>query len=159
MTFPKRRAKMGYERGASSGRRASTHEVERGGLRFRLDSVAGTVTCPICRGWGSAGGPELPMFMAEHVERHTGSAAAPPAAVDRSVVIAALVEQLAQLGADELVVVGEMIGRLVAGRAQYGELRLATDQRDWDAEASDELRDFLIYRAIARSRRAGKARG
>jgi hypothetical protein len=147
-------------RGRSSTPRARSIgvQVSRGGIRFLLDGEAGTVTCTVCRLYGSSSGPELPLFMAQHVGLHTGSSAA-PAAADRGAQLAVLVEQVAQLGDDELAVVGEIVGRLVGGRSQYGELKLDEDRRDFDLEASDELRDYLIYRAIEtiRRRRRGGA--
>ena len=87
---------MGFE-GGGRRRRAIPVEVERGGLRFQLDAAAGTVTCPICRAFGSAAGPDMPVFMAKHVAEHVGTAATPAPTVDRGAVIAALAEQLAQL--------------------------------------------------------------
>jgi hypothetical protein len=151
------RRKMGYE-GVGRQRRGDAVVIERGGIKFRLDGQAGTVTCPMCRVYGSASGADMTLFMAQHVELHTGRAAA-PGAPDRGVVIAGLVELLAQLGADELAVIVELATRLAAGRAQYGELQLATDARDFAAEAADELRDYLIYRAIDSLRRRRQAGG
>lgn len=145
---------MGFE-GGGRRRRAIPVEVERGGLRFQLDAAAGTVTCPICRAFGSAAGPDMPVFMAKHVAEHVGTAATPAPTVDRGAVIAALAEQLAQLGDDELAVVDRVVTRLVSGRAQYGELNLNRDRRDFMSEASDELVDYLVYTAIGSVRRRG----
>jgi hypothetical protein len=56
--------------------------------------------------------------------------------------IAALAELL---GPDELAVL-ELVGNgLARGRTVYGELAIATDRRDFRAEAGDELRDALVY--------------
>lgn len=52
---------------------------------------------------------------------------------------------VAQLAGD-VAVIAE---RLVVGRRQYGELRLATDRRDWVHEAADEAADLSVYLAAA----------
>ena len=52
-----------------------------------------------------------------------------------------------QLGPDELRVLVTIAERLVAGRAQYGELVLATDRRDFTIEASEEALDAAVYLA------------
>lgn len=54
------------------------------------------------------------------------------------------------LGQDERRVLIGVARRLQIGRERYGDLRLATDQRDWGREAEEELLDALIYRQIAR---------
>lgn len=53
--------------------------------------------------------------------------------------------EVGKLDGDELDVLVEVARGLVAGRKVYGELRLDTDRRDFDAEASAELRDALVY--------------
>lgn len=57
------------------------------------------------------------------------------------------------LGDDELRVL-EMVARgLDRGREVYGPLVLATDERDFGAEAFEEIRDALVYVAAAMLRR------
>lgn len=65
----------------------------------------------------------------------------------------------ADLNQDELDVLIEVADGLKRGRDAYGPLDIATDRRDFDAEAQDELRDFVVYRAIAalKKRRAERA--
>lgn len=72
----------------------------------------------------------------------------------RDAALAALLAAVERLGHDELVVLAEIADRLRLGADQYGKLNIGADGRDWDAEASDELRDFLVYRAIDRLRKA-----
>lgn len=55
--------------------------------------------------------------------------------------------KVALLGADEIDVVEMVIDGLVRGRAVYGELQVAIDNRDLAGEAAAELRDALIYSA------------
>lgn len=61
------------------------------------------------------------------------------------------------LGADERRVIDhaleELLTGLEVGRERYGELLLATDQRDFAREARAELRDGLIYLAAEAVRR------
>lgn len=49
------------------------------------------------------------------------------------------------LGGDELEVLELVAHGLARGRPLYGELAIATDRRDFRAEAGDELRDSLVY--------------
>jgi hypothetical protein len=52
------------------------------------------------------------------------------------------------LGADEAEVLALVAERLVAGRAVYGPLQLATDRRDFQHEALLELADGVAYLAM-----------
>lgn len=65
---------------------------------------------------------------------------------------------LATLGSDELEVLAQVADGLVRGRAVYGELDLARDQRDMGREALEEVRDGLVYvgAALARATRTGR---
>lgn len=45
--------------------------------------------------------------------------------------------------------------RLQAGQAEYGKMDVATDPRDFFAEAAEEALDFAVYAAMERLRRAG----
>jgi hypothetical protein len=72
---------------------------------------------------------------------------------------AALWGQLATLNEDELDVVADVVGGLRKGHQVYGDLNLATDTRDFDGEALEELRDAMTYRAMARVRRARASGG
>jgi hypothetical protein len=56
---------------------------------------------------------------------------------------------LAQLGADEVLVVTVVAERLVAGARHYGALRLEADPRDFRREAGDEVLDACAYLAMA----------
>lgn len=61
--------------------------------------------------------------------------------------------------ADGIWVLAEVAAGLQRGRGVYGELRIDSDTRDHDREALDEVRDGLVYAAIAaikRRRAAGK---
>lgn len=62
----------------------------------------------------------------------------------------------ARLGTDERRVVVRVAERLAAGRTVYGALDLATDERDFRAEAAEELLDACVYLA-ADSLRGGRA--
>lgn len=53
--------------------------------------------------------------------------------------------KLDKLGTDELGVLNELAARLVMGRSQYGELKLAADRRNWRNEAAAESLDLAIY--------------
>jgi hypothetical protein len=55
---------------------------------------------------------------------------------------------VAQLGADEVRVLTRIAERLVMGRKQYGELDIASDGRDWNEEARQEVLDLAVYAAI-----------
>lgn len=56
------------------------------------------------------------------------------------------------LNRDEMAVVIEVAEGLCRGRAIYGPLDMANDQRDWRREAQEELRDCLVYIATERLR-------
>jgi hypothetical protein len=74
-----------------------------------------------------------------------------PAPVDVDRVVA----RVRELATDELAVVDHVVRRLLdVGRRDYGELRLDTDKRDLQAEADDEIADWMIYNAMLRIRRA-----
>lgn len=49
------------------------------------------------------------------------------------------------LGPDEAEVLALVAERLAMGRRQYGELRPATDPRDFGREALEEAADGLVY--------------
>jgi hypothetical protein len=51
------------------------------------------------------------------------------------------------LGYDELAVLILVAERLRGGRRIYGELRLATDRRDFQREALEEAADMAVYAA------------
>jgi hypothetical protein len=55
----------------------------------------------------------------------------------------------ARLGTDEIAVLTLIAERLLRGRERYGALHLATDGRDWPAEALAELLDFSCYASMA----------
>ena len=59
-----------------------------------------------------------------------------------------LLSQIDSLGPDERAVVELVVDGLVRGRAQYGELDIDDDPRDFVQEAIEELRDTAIYGAI-----------
>lgn len=56
-----------------------------------------------------------------------------------------IIDLLSRLGDDELRVIERFAARLLMGQERYGRLSLATDKRDWKAESSEELVDFLVY--------------
>jgi hypothetical protein len=58
---------------------------------------------------------------------------------------ARIADIVAMLGDDELAVVLAVVEGLARGRTVYGELDLARDRRDMRVEASEELRDSLVY--------------
>ncbi len=53
----------------------------------------------------------------------------------------------AELGTDELRVLVLVAERLRIGQRRYGRLDVATDRRDWHAEAGDEVADASVYAA------------
>jgi hypothetical protein len=55
----------------------------------------------------------------------------------------------ARWSVDELRVIQQVVDGLVRGRDIYGPLQLATDHRNWRAEARAEYRDAAIYEACA----------
>jgi hypothetical protein len=58
-----------------------------------------------------------------------------------------LVEICGELGTEELRVLILVAERLRIGQRRYGRFDLATDGRDWYAEAADEIADALVYAA------------
>ena len=54
-----------------------------------------------------------------------------------------------QLGFDERAVLLAIAGRLVMGAAQYGQLKIDTDKRDWKQELMAEILDSQVYTSIA----------
>jgi hypothetical protein len=58
-------------------------------------------------------------------------------------------EIVCRSSADECAVLTALARRLDAGRATYGPLTKATDQRHFLRELGDELRDALIYLEMA----------
>ena len=59
-----------------------------------------------------------------------------------------LERMIARLGHEERDVAVTIVQRLVRGREQYGELRLAIDQRDFRQEAAEEALDLAVYAAM-----------
>jgi hypothetical protein len=57
------------------------------------------------------------------------------------------------LGPDELRVLVFLATRILCGREKYGELRVASDERDFEQERAEELGDLLTYSAMAELRR------
>lgn len=55
---------------------------------------------------------------------------------------------VAGLGPDEIAVVVALIERLRMGRAQYGELCIRDDRRDWRRECFEEAADLAIYATV-----------
>lgn len=67
--------------------------------------------------------------------------------------------RLPMLGEDELSVIDTIVTRISSGgRDQYGELHIATDRRDYYAEAGDEFADALWYMAAQVVRRSNERR-
>lgn len=72
----------------------------------------------------------------------------------------ALAHVVDDLGDDELEILLALGMRLHAGRKLYGELRLATDSRNFVAEAGEEVIDALSYVLMwMRQRARERARG
>lgn len=59
-----------------------------------------------------------------------------------------LTEILPKLGPDEQRVLLRIAERLVLGCAQYGQLNIASDRRNWTEEAAQEALDLSVYLAI-----------
>lgn len=120
-------------------------QLERGGVPFELTHQH--VRCLRCLAIQATGGDgaAVQAFFAAHSHRP----APPPPTDARDQVLAAL----EQLGADEIEVLAEVAAGLQRGRGVYGELRIDTDRRDHDREALDEVRDGLVYAAIAAIKR------
>ncbi len=69
--------------------------------------------------------------------------------------MSAIVEQLAP---DELAVLVLKAERLRRGRRRYGDLRVATDRRDFVREALEEAADMALYAAAGLMRQRAPAR-
>lgn len=127
----------------------TVQQLERGGVPFELTHQH--VRCLRCLAIQATGGDgaAVQAFFAAHSHRATPAPA--PGVRDR------IDAALAQLGPDELEVLAEVAAGLQRGRGVYGELRIDSDTRDHDREALDEVRDGLVYAAIAaiKRRRAG----
>ena len=61
-----------------------------------------------------------------------------------------LLVRISRLNDSERAAVSGIIGRIELGRVRYGELCLKMDGRDFIAEASEELLDYLVYRILDR---------
>lgn len=68
--------------------------------------------------------------------------------------LATLMGYAETLNADELAPLIAFAKRFADGRAQYGELDLATDKRDFEDEAEAEAIDFVFYRQVSKIKRA-----
>jgi hypothetical protein len=66
-----------------------------------------------------------------------------------------LVVDVNGLEPDAIRVVERIIQRLLLGQKQYGPLDLATNPRDWRAEATEEFLDGAIYLAMQSCREQG----
>ena len=64
--------------------------------------------------------------------------------------LATIAARLAACNDDELAVLDRILRGIEKGHVVYGHMNLAQDTRDLDAEADDEARDWLIYRAMGR---------
>jgi hypothetical protein len=60
---------------------------------------------------------------------------------------------IAELGAEEVMVLALLARRLLKGQQEYGRLALADDPRDLEAERGDEIADVLVYSAMAELKR------
>jgi hypothetical protein len=69
-----------------------------------------------------------------------------------------IAERLTRCSEDERAVVERVVQGIERGRSVYGPMNLATDKRDLIAEADDEARDWLIYRAMLAVQRRGGTR-
>lgn len=128
------------------------HQVVRGSIVFELTHAH--VRCTRCNAIQATGGngDAVQSFFAAHDHKPP---AAPPAPGVRERIAAAL----EQLGPDELEVLAEVAGGLQRGRGVYGELRIDSDTRDHDREALDEVRDGLVYAAVAAIKRRRASAG
>lgn len=64
---------------------------------------------------------------------------------EREILAERLAASLEGLGLDELRVLERVAAGLVTGREAYGEMKIASDSRDFVDEATQELRDALVY--------------
>lgn len=60
------------------------------------------------------------------------------------------VKQLAAVGGDAIEVLDGFLTRLEVGAARYGALVVASDRRDWEQEADEEIADYAVYRRLQR---------
>jgi len=65
---------------------------------------------------------------------------------------------LHRLGPDSLQLVLELLRGMVHGQRKYGPLEVATDGRDFEEEALEELRDTAVYLGAAIIRRRWERR-
>lgn len=135
---------------AANALAGTTHTVVRGDVEFTI--ARGGVQCMRCGAIAVTGGrgDAVQSFFGEHGHKAPASIADAPAT---SPALERLQAELAQLGPDEIEVVLEVATGLRRGRAVYGELTLATDPRDLEREALDEVRDGLVYAAMGAVRR------
>lgn len=64
--------------------------------------------------------------------------------------VACRVYGLAKNGGDALSVLDGFLARLELGVQRYGALVLASNPRNWDDEADEELSDWAVYKAFQR---------
>lgn len=60
---------------------------------------------------------------------------------------------------DEMEVLVEVAQGLVRGQEVHGFMDIDSDERDFDDEADEEMRDWLVYRAMAKIRARRAAAG
>lgn len=61
---------------------------------------------------------------------------------------------LEKLGPDEVMILVRVARRLEFGRIRYGDMKLASDKRNFMKEAMEELLDWLVYMEGEQERRA-----
>lgn len=64
--------------------------------------------------------------------------------------LATIAARLAACNDDELAVLDRILRGIEKGHGVYGHMNLAQDTRDLEAEADDEARDWLVYKAMRR---------
>lgn len=129
-----------------------------GRVEFQLMPRGAGVACRTCKASKRASGPALRAFYDEHYKLHAPELPAePPETVD----LEQLVERVRALEGDEREVLALVVDGLERGRPVYGQLDVAGDKRDFEAEALQEVRDAAIYAAagIVRRRRQLRAKG
>ena len=114
-----------------------------------------TCPCQRCEAWRAA------PFQASALERPAPAVATaatviynPPPRSARPSVRMELARRIEDLGDDEVRVLLYLADRLHMGAGQYGPLDIATDPRDWTAEARAEFADGAVYLAIRGLREA-----
>lgn len=124
--------------------------VTRGGVDFELTRTH--IRCTRCDTTFATGGDKAraQRFLEDHT--HPAAPRQSPLPVELSA-RALLLADLERLGEDEIEVLAEVARGLVRGRDVYGELKIDTDPRDHEREALDELRDGLVYTAVATIKR------